>query len=94
MTFNCEILLNCSYKHKKFVKKITYITLFVFAMLSLIGVYAKLTYTPIENPTNDQDLIVEGIWFPLSIMLNIGISAFVFIILSSLLILKNLFKKR
>ncbi len=75
------------------MKKITYITLFVFALLSVISVYAKLTYTPIENPTNDQDLIVEGIWFPLSMILNLGISAFVFIVLSSFLMLKKLFKK-
>jgi hypothetical protein len=59
------------------MKKNLLIVLIVFTLMSLFGVYGKLTYVPIQNPTNDVDLRLEGImfqaWFSFTIIFNIAL---------------------
>jgi hypothetical protein len=57
------------------MRKNLLIALAVFILMCLFGVYGKLTYVPIQNPTNDFDLRVEGImfqaWFAFTFIFNI-----------------------
>ncbi len=46
------------------MKKNLLIVSVVFTLMCLFGACEKLTYVPIQNPTNDVDLRVEGIMFP------------------------------
>ncbi len=53
------------------------IVLIIFVLMCLLGLYEKVTYIPIENPTNDVELRVEGIktfvWFAFALIFNVGL---------------------
>jgi hypothetical protein len=59
------------------MKKNLPIVLVVFILMCLFGIYGKLTYMPIQNPTSDVDLRVEGImfqsWFAFTFVFSIAL---------------------
>ncbi len=78
------------------MKKNLLIVLAVFTLMCLFGVYGKLTYVPIQNPTNDVDLRVEGImfpvWFAFTFVVNIALFLFLTVITYVLKLIKRIRK--
>ena len=59
------------------MRKNLLIVLAVFILMCLLGMYGKLTYVPIQNPTSDVDLRLEGImfqsWFAFTFVFSIAL---------------------
>ncbi len=75
-----------------YIKRNLLIILAVFIAMCLLGVYHKLTYIPIQNPTDDVDLRAEGamyvVWFAFTLIFNIAL----FLVLSMMTSLVGLIK--
>ena len=77
----------------KDIKRNLFIVLITFLAMSFLGTYYKLTYIPIQNPTNDIDLRVEGvtllIWFTFTFIFNIFLFFFLTTITFVIKLVKN-----
>ncbi len=77
----------------KDIKRNLFIVLIVFLAMSFLGIYYKLAYIPIQNPTNDVDLRVEGvtlsIWFTFTFIFNIFLFFFLTTITFVIKLVKN-----
>lgn len=77
----------------KDIKRNLLIVLIAFLAMSFLGIYYKLTHVPIQNPTNDVDLRVEGvtlsIWFTFTFIFNIFLLFFLTTITFVIKLVKN-----
>jgi hypothetical protein len=59
------------------MKRNLLIVLAVFTLMCLLGIYDKLTYVPILNPSNDVDLRLEGVmfqtWFAFAFIFSVAL---------------------
>ena len=75
------------------LKKNFYISLAIYCVLTLMVVYSKWTYVPIQNPVDDVELRIEGIQFFVSYVVVFLISLLVFFLLSLITLVRRLFKR-
>lgn len=75
------------------MKKSLKIVCVLFVAMNLLGLYAKLTHVPIQNPIDDVDLRVEGVMFTLWFIFTFVFSAALLLLLECSAVLLRAAKK-